>query len=370
MRCPSSILAFVLAASSPAYANKPLPKGLTISFKDGVLYAARDGLVVPLLDDETALQAAVGDFNGAELRDDGESIVVHASTCGGDYIAVRMVTVDARFENLRGMRAHLEKKYDDAIVHFSAAVAGDNQNVYVTNLLSAQSLGKHFDDADRTIAKYGPRSRAWFAWRLAVDPDLAALRGRASAKPYVGATTTKLAVAALGRDDVAVSPLGFVATHEWLAWGGPGAPDAYDLALYTLGGADDPLRLPAIPLALTCGGMGQSCTKAEDAKRAASMHKLDGVLSGLGFEKRATTWVDVLGNDAKVVTSPDKGTTVTIGDAGVTVKRGKTSVDVAIDGRLLRIGFAGDLVVIRIREGFVPCDGDAQRSYSKIVQLK
>jgi len=365
----------VVMVWSSSVMARPLPKGLTVTFKGETLYASQDGITVPLLEESRALADVIGDFKNAELSEDGAQIVVHAQSClaGDEGLTVPLASVTARLANARGMQVHVKKKYADAIVQFAAAAHADADTpVYATNLLSAQSMAKLYDDADKTIATYAAAHAAWFGWRLAVDPELANVRARASAKPYVAAKPSKLTVEALG-DAIAVSPTGLVALREWTFDGGPGAPDnSFDLAIYDPTKDVLPVRLTAVPLEQACGGMGGDCTKAQLAKQAASMRKLDPVVAGLGFEKRATTWADAIGNDGKPIVSPDKRTTVTLDSSGsAVVTRGGKTTKVSIDGHLTGIGFAGDLVVVRMREGgYIKCDGDAQRSYSKIVQLK
>ena len=99
------------------------------------------------------------------------------------------------------------------------------------------------------------------------------------------------------------------------------------------------------------------------------------MLGKLGFEKRATTWVNMMGAAADLdhVTSPDKKVEVALGgaDGKITITRGKQSATITAYGPILRIGFAGDVVVFQQREnGYLACDGDAQRSYSQIAVLR
>ncbi|HEY1557113.1 MAG TPA: hypothetical protein VGF94_19895 [Kofleriaceae bacterium] len=338
------VVVVVLVASS-AWA-RPLPKGLAISFKDQTLYAARDGMVVKVFDDDVAVREEIDGLTSAELSADGTLVVLHVDkACAGASVTnVRLASIDARFENVRGMQQLAKNKHDDAITHFNAAVTADDADLFVTNLLSAQALGKQFDDADRTIARYAPKRRAWFAWRLAVDPDLAALRGRASAKSYVTAPS-KLASSAFDGDAVAVSPLGLVAMHEDNITGIPTPDTDFALAIYTPGAFEEPLRITAVP---------------------SNTRPVDRALAAMGFEKRAVTWVE----SSNVATSPDKTTSVTFDDSGATVKRGKTSVHVANYDSVRRVGFAGDLVIIQTYEHLSQCSGDIQQFFAKIVQLK
>jgi hypothetical protein len=211
-RARAALLASCLV---PAIAMaKPLPKGLTISVVKEHVVASRDGETVPLL----AYDAPVDKLAKAELDDSGETLVLALSVCNGGFESVDqparipLAKVQAKLENMLGMRAHLKNRYGDAIPHFASAAKLDpDAPVYATNLLSAQSMGGKLDDADRTIATYASRNRPWFAWRLAVDSDLAALAGRASTN--LGPGKAGKATSNLGRA-IAYSPLGLAATEQ------------------------------------------------------------------------------------------------------------------------------------------------------------
>ena len=258
-----SLVAVGILVSASALA-KPLPKGMKVSLKDMALYVEQDGIKVPLFDDDRRLADQVSNLTGAELSDDGGSIVVHADSCASsDGIEVPLSEVEARLENVRGMQLHVKKKYADAIVHFTAAVKADPSTpVYVTNLLSAQSMAKRYDDADRTIASSAAAHVAWFAWRLAIDPELASVRGRAAARPFVAAKPTKLAFQALG-DDIAVSPIGLVAVGEWNAFGGPGTDNNSELVLY-----DPRADVPPVRLAVTAKHASIRCSASSGSRSA------------------------------------------------------------------------------------------------------
>jgi hypothetical protein len=373
-------LALLLVASS-AYA-KPLPKGMTVTFKKDVLYVTQDGITVPLRDDAATLADQLSEYKSTELSDDGTEVVVKINSCNGgeEGLRVPLAEVTARLENLRGMRLHLKKKYADAIPHFAAAAQGDpGTPVYASNLLSAQSMAKLLDDADATLAKYAPKHLAWFAWRLAVDKELANVRARPAAKALVAAKPGKLKADALG-DAIAVSPTGVVAVHEWAFYGGPGAPtEGFDLALYDPAQDVGPVRLTGIAPGDACEGMDIHCTKAQKAKQAASKKKLDPVLAGMAFEKRPTVWVSTTadGSEVDVVSTPDKSSTAKFstvpatGGYRVDVLHGKAMVTVTLDDFPKQVGFAGNIVVFQFRQNaYIACDGDAQRSYSKVVVVE
>ena len=377
MRLALAVIALALAAE--AVEAKPLPPGMKVSLKKEKLYVSQGGVTVPMRDEESALADPVSEYTGAELSEDGTEIVVAATSCRGseDGLHISLASVNARFENVRGMKLHLKKKYADAIPHFAAAAKADPATpVYATNLLSAQSMAKLLDDADATLATYAPKHRAWFAWRLAVDKELANVRTRPGARALLPVKPSTLEIDPMG-DAVAVSPAGLVAVREWVFYGGPGAPDGgFDLAIYDPRQDIPAVRLTGIPYSQACGAMGESCTKAELAKQAASKKKLDPVLAGMGFEKIATAWVSTTGEDGSsrdVITSPDKSISIKLSEADghAKIRRGKATVTVELSDSPRQIGFAGSYVVFQFREqAFIACDGDAQRSYSDVVRVE
>ncbi len=367
------LVASVLLAGHVAAAG-PLPKGLKVFVKDQRLTVSRDGVTLPMVDPAVQDAKGFGAVKGAQLSADGKTILVDVETCSGDEdpFEVSIASIDARFANRRGMQLHQKKKFADAIPHFVAAVEADrDQPVYATNLLSAQAMARRLDDADKTLTTYGPAHRGWFAWRLAVDPELASMVIRPAARALVASAPTKLTYKGLG-DSIAISPRGLVAVSEWTFYGGPGAPGGSDLALYDLASGREELRLPIVAVADACyeksDGMvdGPTCTAKNRARTAARVRDADRVLMILGFAKQATAWVDV--GPGKVV-APDKKTTVDL-DAG-TITRGVVKIAIKGDGdQPQKIGFASDVVVLQFRQtGVSHCDGDAQRSWSLPVAL-
>jgi hypothetical protein len=175
----------MVAASAASAGARPLPEGMTATVTNGNPYVARDGTSVRLGAFDFAKDAASS--LAIELSDDGAAVVVHYRSCRGEALEDRepLATVEARLANVAGMAHQLKRDHAAAIPDFAAAVAKNPElPVYATNLLSAQSRAGKLDAADRTLATEGARAPAWFAWRLAVDPDLARLRSRASAAPF------------------------------------------------------------------------------------------------------------------------------------------------------------------------------------------
>src|SRR5215467_3840459 len=148
---------------------KPLPPGLKVTLTKKAVVVSRDGVSVPLMPGE------FGKLVSAELSADGKSIVVKAKCADEDDPPdeIALATVEAQLDNMVGMSFHNKKSYDEAIKRFTIAAQKDPATaMYATNLLSAQSMSGKLDDADKTIATLGKRNPAWFAWRLAVDPEL------------------------------------------------------------------------------------------------------------------------------------------------------------------------------------------------------
>ena len=362
----------VLLISAPAVA-KPLPKGMKVVVANGRPMVVQGKQKVALLDDERE----GGDTIKAELTDDGTSIHVTWDRCNTgdpdsmDAFDVPMSHVTARFENLAGMAAHLKKKYADAIPHFAAAVAANPEPVFVTNLLSAQSMGGKLDDADRTITTWAPKMRAWLVWRLAVDPDLVNVKTRAPARALAAATpgTAK----ASGLEGKLAASGALVATQSYQGNGGPGSPVESDIVVFDTTQAREVLRLPLVTMEEACdpnGGddaMLPKCTKRQLAAQAAHAKAADATLAALGMNVVPGVMMDPPPNEQGELKSPD-GKAKVVDDGGslrVTVG-GKTFEEQPTD-RLTHIAFAGGLVLLELSERHVyMCDDD---SFREVLEL-
>ena len=368
---------WILVSTAAVTTAKPLPTGMKIFEKGNKLLVSRSGVTVALFDPDSNDNAQVYEaLKGAELSDDGKHLLVKATGClssGSDAaIEVPLAAVEARIENALGMQVHFKKKYEDAIAHFSLAVQADSGTpVYATNLLSAQSMANKLDDADKTLAAYGPKNLPWFGWRLAVDPELKNVRERASAKALGPAKTSKQTYANL-KGAIAVNPQGFVAVSERVAASmGFGQQD---LVIYDPKTSAELLRLRAVDAADDCIDGKDSlfpCTKQGRANTARHQAALDVALGALGFEKQATSWSDHIDGDK--VTSPDHTTVVELTGKDptwqVTVRRGKrpTAIDTNDPSRPKRIGFAGKYVVLGYVEPYACGGADSQQGVSRIV---
>ncbi len=381
MRNAGAVLVLLISswlASSLALA-KPLPKGMKVFSKADKLYVELKGMTVAMLDSEAAAAHIFGKVQSAELSDDGKQIVVKVEDCSmGDPdegIEFPLATIEARVENILGMKLHVKKQYAEAIPHFVTAVKQDpGTPMYATNLLAAQAMAKLFDDADKTLAASGPLNPAYFGWRLIVDPELVGLRGRPSTRTFVPEKPSTLTWANLG---VATNPLGLIAVSEWSFYGGPGAPGGEDLVIYEPKQGKLLLRLPVVALADACGGGGDGdggvrCTKQMTAHTAANTKVVNLVLSTLGFQKQPAIKLES-SSDVKFV-SADKQVSVEFVDkptAQMIVKRGKLTTSVPDVEVPKSISIAGNLVVLQYRQNaFMACDGDAQRSYSEFRVIK
>jgi hypothetical protein len=374
MRIVVGVLSLVLWSSLAT--AKPLPKGMKVTIKDQKLYVTASGVTVLMQDAEAAAARTYDALQSAELSDAGDSIIVKAQGCAGsddDGTEISLAAVEARIENALGMQLHTRKKFTEAIPHFAAAVTKDPDGpVYGTNLLSAQAMAKQLDDADKILAAHGPRHRAWYAWRLAVDPELASLRGRPSAKALVAAKPSTLTWKRLG-GSVAVSPLGLAAMSEWSFFGGPGAPGGSELVIYEPVQNKVMLRLPVVALEDACGDgppeMVTPCTKQMLAHTAEHTRAASLVLAALGFETRPGVALE--STDGEAYASKDGKVTAKVSADKITVG-GKTAAMLPDEGgHLLSATLAGNLFVLTYRQnGYIACDGDAQRSYSVFHLLK
>ncbi len=368
----------VVAGTSANAVAKPLPPDLKIVISKDHLAATKGGVTLPLFASDEGLGGQVfQSLSKVELSADGKTIQLHAVGCiemGSDDdppLEVSLASVEAKFENYAGMQLHLKKKYADAVPHFAAAAKGDpDLPLYATNLLSAQAMGGKLDDADQTLATYGTHAIAWFGWRLAVDSDLKALKGRPSTKPFVVATPTKIAFDL--NQDVAVSPLGIVAVGEWISQGM--GPITTEVGFYDL-------KRNALALRLTVDDAScveqhsemvdmPVCTKAQLAHTKANAAAANAQLGAYGMVERKTAWTDMANVDTTKVVSPDKSITLSFHDGVVTATHGKATTTVKdVEDRVLKIGWAGDVVVIMHKQPYQCGGADSVRSYFDVLAV-
>jgi hypothetical protein len=354
-----------LAATAHA---KPLPKGMKVVVVKGRPMVVQGAQKVALLDDERE----GGDTITATLSDDGATIHATWDRCGmGDpdsmeQLDVPVAHVTARFENLAGMAAHLKKKYADAIPHFAAAVAADPEPVFVTNLLSAQSMGGKLDDADKTIATWAPKMRPWLLWRLAVDSDLVALKTRA---PATALAATKLGTAKGSDLEGKLAVAGaLVATQGYQGNGGPGSPVESDVIVYDTAADREVLRMPLVTMDEACGDeMLPKCTKRQLAAQAAHAKGADATLAALGMNVIAGAMSEPPADDKGSLASPDGKTKVVDDGGSLKVTAGGKTFTTEPTDRLTKIAFANGQVLLELSVRHVfACDDD---SFREVLEL-
>jgi hypothetical protein len=327
----SLALVVVLVGTAAA---KPLPDGLKVFVDKGRPMASRSGMIVPLRDD------SISDYDrllDAHLSDDGSYLVIRADRCKGmlgepDEAMIALAQVDARIDNALGMAKHLKKEFADAMPRFQAAVAKDPLTpMYATNLLSAQSLAKKLDDADQTIAALAQTAAPWLAWRLSVDPELANVKGRASAKAVVAAKPGHLKAKDIDLNGtIGYSPVGggfFVKAVTTYSGGGPPGGYSLELGFASIATGREVLRLLIAADEDLCGEdhMLPKCTGKQLAAVAKRQKVADALLASLGFE--------AVEGEMK---SLDELKEVETTDDMVTVTRGKATRKLPLDRQRVR----------------------------------
>lgn len=337
-------MVLVLAGSALALA-KPLPTGMKITFANGKLTVAQGGATVTL----TSVKAKK--LASAELSDDGKTIKVKLDgiptttdemgeeTTDDGVREYKLDSVEAQLANSAAMGLSMKKKYADAIPLFARAVEKDpDAPVYITNLLSAQSMAGKLDDADAVIAKHGKRIAPWLAWRLVVDSDLKALASRPSAK--LGAKGTGKAKSILF-EQVAYSPSGFAATEivTNATMGDGRGPTDYALSFVDLKTGKQVLLLPT-----------ESCT-TKCNKAAKGRVVADKVLALLDFDQIPDGYQSANGGE-ELASKDGRKINTSTGDIVVGGKKLKTPDDL---GTIWGVGFVPKaiLLVTRDRNGDV-----------------
>jgi hypothetical protein len=360
----TQLLVSIIAVSGLASA-KPLPAGYKVALVKKQVMVTHDGVSVLLINGEFEKLAS------AELSDDGKAIVVKVQCNDEDPQPdeVLLATIDAQVENMLGMSFHNKKQYDDAFKHFTlAAQKAPDTSLYATNLLSAQSMSGKLDDADRTVATYGKTNPAWFAWRLAVDPELKALKGRPGAKldaPKRGTASSKL------REKVAYSPLGLVASEVSInVWDGiPDGSSEAELVIADIATGKDLLHLPTEK---TCGYdpatmmtdkppqyADKACPKKEAAKAAANRKIADALLAQLGFDVVPKAYVEVKDKDTLAASD---GRKLSIKDNKVYA--GTTARELPVMNQIWAAGFVPKGLALITRYKHVGrCEADGPRMF-------
>ena len=366
-------LALLVVVVPAVVAAKPLPAGFKIDVIAHRLTASAGGESVELTDHDA------GKLGKVELDDDGKTLEIAVSLCEGMFgdegepIPFDLPAIQAKLENLAGMRAQLKKKYADAIPHFTAAAKLDPETaLYATNLLSAQAMAGKLDDADRTLATYASKNVAWFAWRLQVDSDLRALRGRPSTKSLAAAKRGTAKTKQLG-DSIAYSPLGLAAMElSYDMWDGiPDGSGSYQLVIVDLKTGKEALTLPtertcAVDMekamrdnATNPPPADKKCPAKEAAAAAPKLKVTDELLASLGFEIAPKAFEDAIkdGEMKKQIVARDGRKLDT---DKMTIAKGKQTKAIQLSGRPFGFAFVPGALVVMTRTGkhIARCEAD------------
>ncbi len=336
---------------------KPLPGGMKVIAKLGRPYVQQGALTVPLRDDEAADYEKIAK---AQLGADGKTLEVTSTRCKGeavdDVTTVPLAKIQAKLDNAAGLVAHGKKQDGAAITKLSSALQKDPETpAYATNLLAAQLLGKKAALAGQTLAIHGRKNPVWFAWRIAVDADLATASTLKGAQDLVAPKPGTATLATLGERDLATSPLGggMAALRVQTA----GTPSASEVDVVSLSTGKLLARLPLVAVEDACDDATEIC---DDAKaRIAARHKLvDGLLASLGFEIVANAFVDVRNGDP--VTKD--GVTVELHDDAVTAERNGQERTLRLAGNAWAIAFTAKALVVRLnRRNLLGCNDGSSR---------
>lgn len=331
----------VLAVTSIATA-KPLPSGLAIKLVKGKVMATRGGTSVQVTSTKKLL--------GVELSDDGKTIVVKTPgnvDMGEDpevTATYSLAGIEGRIANAVGMGFQVKKRYADAVAPFTTAVQQDPQPVYVTNLLSALSMGKQLDEADKVLGTYGKRIAPWLAWRLAVDKELAALVERPATKalfPGGGKATSKLNKE--GDILVAYSPAGYAAVEVYtgLQMGDASTESTLAIAFVDLASGTEVLRLPT---ATECSDPDGGCNqKKYDPANKKQRKVADAILAQLGFlpGEPMTNF-----RETNTLAAKDGRKVIEVKGGGGAIVAGKTQIPLPDDLEIHDIAFVPKALVI------------------------
>ncbi len=360
MRTMLVVIGLLFATSaSAAPKRKPLPGGMKVITKLGRPYVQQGATTVALRDDDVADYEKIAK---AELAEDGKTIEVTAARCKGELpdevTRVPLLAVQARLDNALGLVAYTKKQYAVAITKFNSAVTKDpDAPIYATNLLAAQLLGKKFSLAGQTLAVHGRRNPIWFAWRFAVDADLAGAKALKGAQDLIAANPGTVTLAKLGERDLATTSLGGgMAALRTLSVGSPGTTEIDVVSLST---GRLLARMPLTTLEDACEGTHEHpCDDAAKARIAERTTLVDGLFASLGFEIVANALVDVRNGDP--VTKD--GVTVEISDTAVSVMRGGKERSMPLDGGVWAVAFTQTAVVIKQnRRNLYGCNDGSSR---------
>lgn len=369
MRTLIVVLGMAIAASALAGTPKPkpLPGGLKVITKLGRPYVQQGAITVALRDDDVADYEKIAKV---ALAADGKTIEVTATRCKGeavdDVTKVPLAKIQAKLDNANGLVAQGKKQYGVAITKFGAALQKDPETpAYATNLLSAQLLGKKPQLAAQTLVMQGRRNAIWFAWRMAVDAELAGAKTLKGAQDFVAPKPGTATLAKLGDKDLAISPIGGgMAALRTLSVGSPGTSEV-DVVSLTTGRLL--ARLPLVTLEDACDETAESpCDDAAKARITERAKLVDTLLASLGFEITANAFVDVRNGDP---VSKD-GVTVEVHDDHVSAERNGDERRLPIDGGAWAIALTPKAVVVKLnRRNLYGCNDGSSRFVGAALAL-
>lgn len=346
------------AAPKPAK-PKPLPAGMKVVTKLGRPYIQQGQMLVALRDDDVADYEKIGK---AELSPDGKTVEVTSTRCKGELVddvtKVPLSKIQARLDNAAGLVAHGKKQYTVAITKFGAALQKDPETpAYATNLLAAQLLGKKTALAGQTLVVQGRKNTLWFAWRIAVDADLAGATALKGAADLISTKPGTATLAKLGENDLATTTIGGgMAALRTLSVGSPGTSEIDVVSLST---GKLLARLPLVALEDACDETTESpCDDAAKGRIAERAKLVDNLFVALGFEIASKAFIDV--RNGEPVTK--NGVEVEIHDDYVLASRNGNEKRIDLDGGVWAIALTPTALVIKQnRRNLYGCNDGSSR---------
>lgn len=336
---------------------KPLPGGMKVVTKVGRPFVQQGQTLVALREDDAADYEKIAK---AELSPDGKTVEVTATRCKGDAVddvtKVPLSKIQARFDNAAGLVAHGKKQYGVAITKFGAALQKDPETpMYATNLLAAQLLGKKAPLAGQTLAIQGRKNTVWFAWRIAVDADLAGATALKGAADLISSKPGTATLAKLGDQDLATTTLG----GGMAALRTTSSSATSDIDVVSLSSGKLLARLPLVTPEDACNEASEpTCQDASKARIAEREKLVDNLLRALGFEIASKAFIDVRNGEPV----SKNGVEVEIHDDYVSASKDGNEKRIELDGGVWAIAFTPTAIVIKQnRRNLVGCNDGSSR---------
>jgi len=362
MRTGLAVIALMVVGASadagPKPAKpKPLPGGMKVIAKLGKPYVQQGQTLVALRDDEASDYEKIAK---AVLSPDGKTVEVTSTRCKGEAVdevtKVPLSKIQARFDNAAGLVAHGKKQYAVAITKFGAAVQKDPETpMYATNLLAAQLLGKKAALAGQTLAIQGRKNTVWFAWRIAVDADLAGATALKGAVDLISPKPGTATLAKLTDQDLATTTLG----GGMAALRTSSSSTTSDIDVVSLSNGKLLARLPLVAAEDACNETSEAGCEDTSKARIAEREKLvDNLFRALGFEIASKAFVDVRNGEPV----NKNGVEVEIHDDYVTASKDGNEKRVELDGGVWAVAFTPTAIVIKQnRRNLFGCNDGSSR---------